>query len=389
MLILMCIAVSMIPISILGALAGFQSTLPYIGLILIFTLIVSVLISIFITRPIENLTKKIDNISKGKLDTKLQNSEIHEINSLIDALDRVMASLKLAIHKVGVKKGEIFEENIEQRTETILNSLNGWAWEIDSKGMINYCSKNTAEIMGSKPEELIGKNYFEMISKKDIKAVKNTFSKAAKKETPVRNLKNSINYKNKKEFFVSTNAFPYYDKNGKHIGWRGINTDINSEIIKEDIIKELKQQVNTLKKEINGLLNERDKNKKSNKKNMGELKIDKTMNELWKEHKLDSIFITDQNANVIDCNENMYKKLGYTKGEMLDLNISDFDALESKKDIKNKINCAKEKGSITFKTIHKRKDGSAILVKENMQYLKDRDAFKIIVREDYNMDNKK
>ena len=79
----------------------------------------------------------------------------------------------------------------------------------------------------------------------------------------------------------------------------------------------------------------------------------------------------------------MYKKLGYTKGELLSLNMSDFDALESKKEILEKIDKLKEVGSLSFKTIHKRKDGSAVLVNENLQYDQNKNEFKAIVREDY------
>ena len=81
----------------------------------------------------------------------------------------------------------------------------------------------------------------------------------------------------------------------------------------------------------------------------------------------------------------MYKSLGYSKSEMLSLNMADFDALESKKDLAKKINQAKKNGVASFKTIHKRKDGSAVLVHENLQYLKDKNAFKCIVREDYSL----
>jgi hypothetical protein len=63
--------------------------------------------------------------------------------------------------------------------------------------------------------------------------------------------------------------------------------------------------------------------------------------------------------------------------------MADFDALESKEEIINKINEIKKTGSLSFKTIHKKKDGSAILVHENLQYLKDKNEFKAIVREDY------
>ena len=139
----MCLAVSTIPIGIIGGIEGFQSeSLILIGLIFLVTFFVSIAISYFITKPIEKLTENIDKISKGKLDVNLEPGEILEINNLTYSLNRVMASLKLAIHKVGVKKGEIFEEAVkaketaEQKHEDLLDSIPGWAWEIDRRGLI-------------------------------------------------------------------------------------------------------------------------------------------------------------------------------------------------------------------------------------------------------------
>jgi len=225
----MCLAISMIPIGIIGAINGFESTsYVLIGLILLVTFFVSLFISYFITRPLEKLTNNIDSISKGQLDVNLEPSEIDEINNLTNSLDRIMASLKLAVVKVGVKKDEIFEDSI-----------------------------------------------------KDPKVIKKEQEKA------------------------------------------------------------------------------------------------------WSEKDFDSVFTFDEHANVIDCNDNMYNMLGYTKDEMLSLNISDFDALESKEDIIGKINKIKNDGPMVFKTIHKRKDGSSVLVEQNIQYLPDQNKFKCIVRQDY------
>ena len=110
LLIIMCLAISLIPIGIIGGFEGFQTTTAFLGLIIVVTFFVSVFISYFITHPLERLTENIDEISKGNLDVKLEKSEIYEINKLTDSLNRVLTSLKLAITKVGVKKGEIFEE---------------------------------------------------------------------------------------------------------------------------------------------------------------------------------------------------------------------------------------------------------------------------------------
>ena len=115
----MFLTVSVIPIGIIGGIQGFQSaSLMLIGLIVMVTFIVSLIMAYLLTRPLERLTGKIDAISKGKLDVKLENSEIYEINKLTASLDRVMASLKLAVHKVGLKRGEI-EETVKERTSAV------------------------------------------------------------------------------------------------------------------------------------------------------------------------------------------------------------------------------------------------------------------------------
>jgi PAS domain S-box-containing protein len=243
----MCLAVSSIPIGIIGGIEGFKSTsLILIGLIFLVTFFVSLTISYIITRPLEKITDNIDEISKGKLDVTLEPSEIYEINDLTESLNRILASLKLAIHKVGIKKDEIFEEEIKE--------------------------------------------------KKPLVITKPIFKKANAQQ-------------------AAANAFSFKNK--------------------------------------------------------------------WSEKEFDAIFVFDEKANILDCNENMYKKLGYTKPELLALNISDIDVLESKKEILDKINKTKELGSITFKTIHKRKDGSAVLVHENLQYDRNTNEYKAIVREEH------
>lgn len=384
----MCLAISFIPIGIIGGIQGFQSSsFILIGLITIVTFVVSLIISYLISRPIERLTRNIDEISMGKLDVKIEKSEIHEINNLTDSLNRVMTSLKLAIHKVGVKKGEIFEktvkekEAVEKKYTNLLDSIAGWSWEVDDKGIYTYCSKNISSILGFNPYEMIGKSFFDFMLPDDAKKVKHIFKETAQKEILIKDIENWNLTKNGNKVCMITNGVPFFDNNGNLLGYRGVDIDITNRKKAEEKIKKLNTEIVELRKEINQLLDEREKKKikKMDKVNSKKKKIA----DRWIEHDHDSVFIFDENANILDCNENMYKRLGYTKSEMLSLNMADFDALESKEDISNKINDAKKIGSLNFKTIHKRKDGSAILVFENVQYLKDENTFKCIVREDY------
>lgn len=389
LLIITCLAISMIPIVIIGGIGGFQSTMPLIGLITIVTFAASLIMAYLITRPIENLTKKIDGISKGELDIKLEKSEIYEINMLTNSLNRVMASLKLAVHKVGVKKGEIFEdavkakEAVEKKHEELLDSITGWAWETDEKGVYTFCSKNISNILGYAPGEIIGKIFFDVLPSENTKKTKQVFDRAGKKKKPIENLENWYVNKNGEKVYVMTNGVPFFDDDGSLLGYRGVNIDIAREKRAEGKIRKLNKDLSDLKMEVTRLLNERERHRFKRFDKIGVTK--KKLDEKWSEHEFDSVFIFDENANILDCNENMYKRLGYSKSEMLSLNMTDFDALESKEDIAKKINQAKKNGVTSFKTIHKRKDGSAVLVHENLQYLKDKNAFKCIVREDYSL----
>ena len=371
---------------IIGGIQGFESTsMILIGLIAIVTFSFSIIISYMISRSLEKLTRNIDEISKGKLDVQLEKSEIFEINRLTNSLNRVMASLKLAIHKVGVKKGEIFEETVKAKEEVeekffnLLDNISGWAWETDNKGVYTFVSKNISGILGYKPEEVVGKNIFDFKPSDESKKIREFFFEAGRNKETIKNLEN-WNQGKKGKVCMITNAVPFYDSEGKLQGFHGVDIDITRWKNAEEKIGELTKEITSLREKIDNLLNERQKLKSKKLFTSG-----KKIEDKWSENEFDSVCLFDEQANIIDCNENMYKNLGYSKSEILSFNMSDFDALESKNDLRSKIDHAKKHGSISFKTIHKRKDGSAVLVHENVQYLKDKNLFKCIAREDYSV----
>ena len=229
------------------------------------------------------------------------------------------------------------------------------------------------------PEDIIGKNYFDYIVPENATKSREIFNEAIKQKKPINNLENWILHKNGDKICIRTNCVPLFDESGNVYGYRGVNTEITIEKEAEVKIKELNTKFLDLKTEISELLTE---NKKD--KGMQTIEITPKINDEKKdENDLDSIYIFDENANILDCNENMYKKLGYSKNEMLSLNITDFDALETQQDLKEKINQAKKNGNYSFKTIHRRKDGSTVPVYEVFEYIKDKNAFKCIVKEDY------
>jgi methyl-accepting chemotaxis protein len=81
-----------------------------IFLVILITLLVSFVIFIIsrqISQSILGLSKDIDAITHGNLEIQLRKSSIFEIRSLIDSLNRILASMKLAILRTGVGKSEL------------------------------------------------------------------------------------------------------------------------------------------------------------------------------------------------------------------------------------------------------------------------------------------
>jgi PAS domain S-box-containing protein len=211
--------------------------------------------------------------------------------------------------------------------------------------------------------------------KKDAKKAKKIFKNANKKQEPIKNLENLNINKNGKKINLNTTGFPFFDEKGNLLGYRGVSTDITRLKDTELKVDNLNNKIFQLKTEISGIVDKR--NKKP------DLKDNLTpSDEKLSEQEFDAVCVFDEKANIIDCNDVMIKKSGFSKDELLSSNMADFDVLDTKDDISDKIKKAKKNGEAIFKTIHKRKDGSTTFVIEKLEYLKDEKKFKCIVRED-------
>jgi len=380
LLIIMCLAISLIPIAMISGLQGFQIASMFLGLILVITLAVGFVISYFISMPLVKLTKNIDDISKGNLDVELEKSEIYEINNLTASLDRVMASLKLAIHKVGLKKEEIFKEVVkakeqaEEKFETVLKKIDGWIWEIDEKGTCTVCSVKVGETLGYTPAQIIGKEIFGFLPAEEAKKMKDMMHHMSQEKTGATNKLDMywVYHEDKHPVWVRSYLIPVFDRTGSFHGLRCFSRDATEERVAENQIEELHKKIGELDKRMHEIL--QDQMKESHEK---EPTLDTTA-----EQEFDYMLIFDENAKIIDCTSDIQKKLGYNKDEMLSLSFADVVYLESYDEIRANLDEIKKLGTMQVKTIHKKKDGSSVFVSEQIRYLKDRNMFICMVKED-------
>jgi len=364
----------------ISALQNFQIASAFLALILALTLVVGYVMSYFISRPLAKLTRNINEISKGNLEVQLERSEIYEINNLTASLDRVMASLKLAIHKVGLKKEEIFEEVIkakeeaERKFEQLLKKIDGWVWEIDAKGTCTACSGKVADALGCTPEQIIGKDIFGFLPGEEAKKLKDMVHTVSVQNDDTTNKTDLywLRRTDKHPIWVRSYLLPMSDANGKFQGVRCFSRDATEQLIAEEKIQELNKKIADLTAQLHATV--------QNQVKSNQIK-EPTIN-IPTEQEFDYMYIFDENAKIVDCTDDIQKKLGYTKNEMLSLHVSDVAYLESRDDIKTNLEEIKKQGALDVKTIHKKKDGSSVFVSEHIKYLKDRNMFICMVKED-------
>lgn len=140
-----------------------QKTTIFIMLVIIF-LVAS--ITYIMIKPISkemiSITSDIDQITKGNLNIQLKKSGIFEIQNLINSLNRILASMKLAILRTGISKEEMglgeaikAKESAENKYEELFNNSSDAMFIHDLQGNFLEVNKTACERLGYTREELL------------------------------------------------------------------------------------------------------------------------------------------------------------------------------------------------------------------------------------------
>lgn len=148
------------------------------------------------------------------------------------------------------------QEVIEQRNRVVESqnrfydiamSSGDWIWEIDNSGKYVYVSDKIEEVLGYKPQEVIGKTPFDLMSSDNAVKIKSKFNKIVSKSAPIKDLVNWNLSKSGVPVCLLTNGVPIFNMEKQLIGYRGVDKDITSKIKSEEEVNfqaKLLQNVN-------------------------------------------------------------------------------------------------------------------------------------------------
>ena len=131
------------------------------------------------------------------------------------------------------------KEQALRRRDARFNQLaeisGSFAWEVDAEGRYTYLSSSIHTVLGYRPEELVDKGYFyDLCPMGEREAFKvEAFALLNKKEV-LRNYENQALTKEGARLTLSTNGQPIVDREGRLLGYQGVDTDITQRKRDED-----------------------------------------------------------------------------------------------------------------------------------------------------------
>ncbi len=125
----------------------------------------------------------------------------------------------------------------EARFRDISENAVEWIWEVDTSGRYTYSSPAVEQILGYKPEEVLGKRFYALFHPEDREELKNAAFEAFAASQPFRELLNRNVHKNGQTVWLSTSGIPVVDEQGTLVGYRGADIDITERVHAEEALR--------------------------------------------------------------------------------------------------------------------------------------------------------
>ncbi len=230
----------------------------------IFTIALSYVFTNQLTYPILSLRETTDRIMRGDLTARADIATGDEVEDLARSLnkmaDRIMHSQDALERRVEERTHELRDayENLlreiddrkhaekalkdsEETFRGLTESTSDWIWAINEYGTYTYSSPKIMDLLGYKPEEVIGKRPFDFMPPEEAWRISQLLQPMMDSREPIRSLLNANLHKDGHVVLIETSAVPVFDTDQTFKGYRGIDRDVTErKKLEEELLKSQK-----------------------------------------------------------------------------------------------------------------------------------------------------
>ncbi|HDZ62231.1 MAG TPA: PAS domain S-box protein, partial [Nitrospirae bacterium] len=154
-----------------------------------------------------------------------------------------IASFKATRNLADLKKKDSALQESEQRLKDISANSGEWVWEMDYDGKYTYTNPVVAEIMGYKPDEMLGKHFFDFYHPEDRGHIRHQAFEIFRMKEPFGEFISRNIHRDGEVVWLSTSGVTLLDKNGNNTGYRGAHINITD---RKRFEKTIEQQITRL-----------------------------------------------------------------------------------------------------------------------------------------------
>ncbi|MET0106554.1 MAG: diguanylate cyclase [Sedimenticola sp.] len=180
----------------------------------------------------DGLGETLGHIGLGNYDFPVSEVQLSGLETIRIGIEDMVRQLKDSQEKLNNTINEL--RHSEQRFRNLVESCNDWIWEVDMDGVYRYASPQVENVLGYRPDEVLGHTPFELMSKEDGEKLATAFEQWKHSAKPITALVNTNLHKDGTQVFLETSGVPFFDEQGRVIGYRGIDRDITERKRMED-----------------------------------------------------------------------------------------------------------------------------------------------------------
>ena len=202
-------------------------------------------------------------------------------DELLQAHQRISVLEKLLDEQREIEK--ILRKD-EERYRSLTENTSDWIWEIESSLRFTYASPKIFDILGFKPEEVLGKKPTDFMTDKDKTRVEPFIEKLMNERPGFQGYESECYHRDGSVRFLETSAVPIYNPRGVFCGYRGISRDITGRKLEKQSFKRREERYRNFVENVK-----------------------------------DCCFEFDLNGKCTFCNESVSRILGYSREEFTNL----------------------------------------------------------------------
>lgn len=185
-----------------------------------------------VAKPIRQLAAATTLMSQGEWDVPLPAPRgKDEVSELTAAFEEMYEKLATSYQSLQDKIQEIEESRealreSEERFRSLVETTSDWVWELDQHRVYTYCSPKVKDLLGYEPAELIGKVPEDFIAGVENEGSASTFRDILELKKSFAAMQKTCLHKDGHEVVIETSGVPFFDPEGRFLGFRGIDRDI-------------------------------------------------------------------------------------------------------------------------------------------------------------------